>query len=70
MKLEGIKVIELSLFLPGPHLTMMMADHGADVIKVEPYEGGEPVRHIGPKRTARRSTSATPIAASGACGST
>ena len=50
MKLSGVKVIELSLFLPGPHLTMMMADHGADVIKVEPYEGGEPVRHIGPKQ--------------------
>jgi crotonobetainyl-CoA:carnitine CoA-transferase CaiB-like acyl-CoA transferase len=49
MKLAGVKVIELSLFLPGPHLTMMMADHGADVIKIEPYEGGEPVRHIGPK---------------------
>jgi len=50
MKLAGVKVVELSLFLPGPHLTMMMADHGADVIKVEPYEGGEPNRHIGPKQ--------------------
>jgi crotonobetainyl-CoA:carnitine CoA-transferase CaiB-like acyl-CoA transferase len=50
MKLAGVRVVELSLFLPGPHLTMMMADHGADVIKVEPYEGGEPVRHIGPKQ--------------------
>lgn len=47
MKLEGVRVLDLSLFLPGPHLTMMMADHGADVIKVEPYEGGEPVRNIG-----------------------
>jgi len=50
MKLEGVRVVELSLFLPGPHLTMMMADHGADVIKVEPYDGGEPNRHIGPKQ--------------------
>ena len=49
MKLAGVKVIDLSLFLPGPHLTMMMADHGADVIKVEPYDGGEPNRHIGPR---------------------
>ena len=47
MKLAGIKVLDLSLFLPGPHLTMMMADHGADVIKVEPYDGGEPNRRIG-----------------------
>jgi crotonobetainyl-CoA:carnitine CoA-transferase CaiB-like acyl-CoA transferase len=47
MKLEGIRVIDLSMFLPGPHLTMMMADHGADVIKVEPPGEGEPARHLG-----------------------
>ena len=49
MKLEGVRVIDLSLFLPGPHLTMMMADHGAEVIKVEPPTG-EPVREIGLKK--------------------
>jgi len=47
MKLDGFRVLDLSLFLPGPHLTMMMADHGADVIKLEPFHEGEPVRHIG-----------------------
>jgi len=47
MKLQGIRVIDLSLFLPGPHLTMMMADHGAEVIKVEPPGEGDPGRHIG-----------------------
>jgi len=47
MKLEGIRVVDLSVFLPGPHLTMMMADHGADVIKVEPPGEGDPGRHIG-----------------------
>ncbi|MBS0274551.1 MAG: CoA transferase [Proteobacteria bacterium] len=48
MKLEGIKVLDLSQFLPGPHLTMTMADHGADVIMVEPKNGvGEPVRAMG-----------------------
>lgn len=46
MKLEGVRVIELAQFLPGPHLTMMMADHGAEVIKIEP-PGGEPNRNIG-----------------------
>ena len=46
MKLEGVRVLDLSMFLPGPHLTQMMADHGADVIKVEP-PAGEPVRHVG-----------------------
>lgn len=48
MKLEGVKVLDLSAFLPGPHLSMMMADHGADVVMVEPNNGlGEPTRNIG-----------------------
>lgn len=47
MKLDGIKVLDLSLFLPGPMLTLMMADHGADVIKIEPKGEGEPTRDIG-----------------------
>lgn len=48
MKLEGLKVLDLSAFLPGPHMTMMMADHGADVIMVEPANGvGEPTRALG-----------------------
>jgi len=50
MKLEGVRVLDLSLFLPGPLLTQMMADHGADVIKLEPINGGEPNRAIGPAR--------------------
>ena len=49
MKLKGLRVLDLSLFLPGPHLTMMMADHGAEVIKLEP-PGGEPVREVGLKQ--------------------
>ena len=50
MKLEGVRVLDLSLFLPGPLLTQMMADHGAEVIKLEPLGGGEPNREMGPKR--------------------
>jgi crotonobetainyl-CoA:carnitine CoA-transferase CaiB-like acyl-CoA transferase len=46
MKLAGIKVVDLSMFLPGPHFTMMMADHGAEVIRIEP-PGGEPARGLG-----------------------
>ena len=49
MKLTGIKVLDLSRFLPGPHLTMMMADHGAEVIKIEDTKSGDPARHIGPQ---------------------
>jgi crotonobetainyl-CoA:carnitine CoA-transferase CaiB-like acyl-CoA transferase len=48
VKLEGIRVLDLSQYLPGPHLTMTMADHGADVIMVEPANGsGEPTRNMG-----------------------
>ncbi len=50
MKLEGLRVIDLSMYLPGPHLTLMMADHGAEVIRIEP-PGGEPSRHYGPFET-------------------
>ncbi len=49
MKLEGIRVVDLSLFLPGPYLTLLLADHGAEVIKVEPPGEGDPTRHLGPK---------------------
>jgi crotonobetainyl-CoA:carnitine CoA-transferase CaiB-like acyl-CoA transferase len=48
MKLEGIKVVDLSWFLPGPYLTTALADHGAEVIKVEPPGEGDPGRHILP----------------------
>ena len=48
MKLQGIRVVDLSVFLPGPYLTMIMADHGAEVIKVEQPGKGDPGREIGP----------------------
>ncbi len=50
MKLEGIRVLDLSLFLPGPTASLMMADHGAEVIKIETLDEGEPNRHIGQRR--------------------
>ena len=48
MKLAGLRVIDLSSFLPGPYLTMSLADHGAEVIKIEQPGEGDPGRHIGP----------------------
>ena len=47
MKLEGLRVIDLSVFLPGPYLTLALADHGAEVIKVEAPGEGDAGRHIG-----------------------
>lgn len=43
--LEGVRVLDLSQYLPGPFATRMLADMGADVIKVEP-PGGEPGRRL------------------------
>lgn len=53
MKLHGVRVLDLSQFLPGPTVTQMMADHGADVIKIESVGVGEPTREIGQRRNGR-----------------
>jgi crotonobetainyl-CoA:carnitine CoA-transferase CaiB-like acyl-CoA transferase len=45
--LEGIRVIELAQVLAGPFCAMNLADHGADVIKVEPLKG-EDIRRVPP----------------------
>lgn len=47
MKMDGYRVLDLSLFLPGPMLTQMLAAHGAEVIKIEPPGTGKPVRNVG-----------------------
>jgi crotonobetainyl-CoA:carnitine CoA-transferase CaiB-like acyl-CoA transferase len=46
-KLTGIRVVDLSVFLPGPMMTVMMADQGAEIIKVE-AAGGDPARDQAP----------------------
>ncbi|MBM3620052.1 MAG: CoA transferase [Alphaproteobacteria bacterium] len=46
--LSGVTVIDLSRILAGPYCTMMMAELGARVIKVEPPKGGDDARAYGP----------------------
>lgn len=48
--LEGIRVLDLSRLLPGPYLTMILADMGADVIKVEAPRVGDYMRNIPPAK--------------------
>ncbi|MBW6419796.1 CaiB/BaiF CoA-transferase family protein [Celeribacter sp. PS-C1] len=55
LPLAGIKVVELSHLVAAPHAAMLMADEGAEVIKVEPPQGElsrsrEPTRKLGPHR--------------------
>ena len=46
--LSGVRVLDLSRLLPGAYLTMLLADHGADVLKVEHPRGGDGLRTTPP----------------------
>ncbi len=45
--LAGVRVLDLSQFLPGPFATQLLADMGADVLKIEP-PAGDPLRRLNP----------------------
>jgi alpha-methylacyl-CoA racemase len=58
MALRGIRVLDLTRLLPGGFCTMLLADYGADVIKIERLDAGDYLRWAGPTVEA-----ATPSAA-------
>ena len=49
LPLAGFRVLDLSRFLSGPYTTMVLAELGADVVKVERFPEGDDSRRLSPK---------------------
>lgn len=45
---QGVRVLDLAWFLPGPLASLLLADMGAEVVKIEP-PAGDPMRALGPR---------------------
>ncbi|MDF9747522.1 CaiB/BaiF CoA transferase family protein [Natrinema salsiterrestre] len=48
MQLDSVRVLDLSRLLPGPYATQLLADAGADVVKVEDTDAGDYARYTPP----------------------
>src|SRR5262245_31729884 len=57
--LDGVRIVDLTRMLPGPYASMILADLGADVIKIEDTGAGDPTRWSARHSTAASSTFAT-----------
>ena len=46
--MSDVKVLDLTHYITGPYCTKMLADYGADVLKIERPDGGDAARRLGP----------------------
>lgn len=54
--LEGVKIVELAQWLAMPAAMAILADWGAEVIKIENVQGGDALRHLKPMVEVPRKT--------------
>jgi alpha-methylacyl-CoA racemase len=59
--LEGLKILDLSMNLPGPYMTWVLANLGADVVKIENPSGGDYARALGGAKEGTESPFFAPI---------
>lgn len=43
---QHLRIIDMTVMIPGPYMTRLLAQYGADVIKVEAMPHGDPLRHL------------------------